>query len=79
MSRLRLLKPAGSGHDRVSPTTAWVRMVAIIAAENKKAKQELTRRNAQQTIKQQASRRLGTQQTIKQQASRRLRKQHAAI
>lgn len=79
MSRLKVLKPAGSGHDQVSPTTAWVRMVAIIAAENNKAKQASTRRKTQQDIKRQASRRLGTQQAVKQQASRRLRKQHAAI
>ncbi len=78
MSRLKSLQSASSGHDQLSPTTAWVQMVAMFAAKNKKAEQETTRRKTQQAIKQRAAGRRGTQQTIKQQASKRLGKQHTA-
>lgn len=78
MSRLKKsLRAATLVRDQLSPTTDWTRMVAILAAEKKKAKMESKRLRAQQAVSQRALIGRRKQQTAKQTASSR-RKTHQA-
>ena len=78
MPRLKSFKSSSLDHDQVSPTTAWARMVAILAAVKKKAELDLKRRRKQPAVYQQASSLRRTQQTAKQPVSSRRRTQQPA-
>lgn len=78
MSRLKSIKAPRSIHAQEAPTTAWASMVAMLAAEQKKAKLDLKRRIKRRVVNQQTSSQRKNGPAAQKKASGRRRTQHTA-